>query len=81
MRIEVDDQHMFADGSKRGTQIDCGCCFADPALLVSDRQHARTRCIGPDCLFCKGHDQGINGLLGDWVGHFPHSRGVRRASS
>ena len=61
---------MFADGSKRGTQIDRGCCFADPALLVGDRQHARTGASGRTACFAKGTTKGSTGCSVIGSGHF-----------
>src|ERR1700730_1055173 len=41
LRIEVDDQHAFADRSERGAKIDRGGCLADTALLVRQRENPR----------------------------------------
>ena len=41
LRIEIDDQHLLADGGKRGAEIDRRRGLADAALLVGDGEHAR----------------------------------------
>ena len=44
--IEIDDQHLLANGGERSTEIDRGRGFADTAFLVGDRNHARRRGLG-----------------------------------
>jgi len=41
LRIKIDDQHLFADRCQRSSEVDGGCGFADPALLVGECEHAR----------------------------------------
>ena len=36
LRIEIDDQHVFADGGKRRAEIDRGRGLADAALLIGE---------------------------------------------
>ena len=43
LRVEVDDEHAFADRGERGAEVDRGRGLADPALLVGDDQNARRR--------------------------------------
>ena len=53
LRVEVDDQHMLADGRQRGAEIDGGRGLADAALLVGDRQHPRAGGIGTSGRSCR----------------------------
>ena len=46
LRVEIDDQHVLADGGERRAEIDRGRGLADAALLVGEREHARSRVIG-----------------------------------
>ena len=41
LRIEIDDEHTFADGGERRAEIDCRGGLADATLLVGDGEHAR----------------------------------------
>ncbi len=41
LRVEVDDQHAFADGGERRAEVDGGGGLADAALLVGDGEHPR----------------------------------------
>src|SRR5918995_1066396 len=41
LRIEIEDEHLLADGRKRGSQVDRRCGLADAALLVGEHQNAR----------------------------------------
>ena len=41
LRVEIDDQHLLADGGERGAEIDRRRRLADAALLVGDRKHPR----------------------------------------
>ncbi len=40
LRIEIDDEHAFADGGERRAEIDGGRRLADPALLIGERDDA-----------------------------------------
>ena len=53
LRIEVDDQHVLADGGERGAEIDRGRGLADAALLVGDRQHPRAAGAGSARTACR----------------------------
>ena len=41
MRVEINNQHVLADGRERGAEIYRSRGLADAALLVRDRQNAR----------------------------------------
>ena len=41
LRVEIDDEHAFADRGERGAEIDRRRRLADPALLVGENQDAR----------------------------------------
>ncbi len=41
LRVEIDDQHILADGGERGAEIDRRRGLADAALLVGDGEHPR----------------------------------------
>ena len=43
LRIEIEDQHLLADGRQRGTEVDGRRRLADAALLVGDSDDTRTR--------------------------------------
>ena len=43
LRIEIDDQHVLADGRERGAEIDGGCGLADAALLVGEGEDPGNR--------------------------------------
>ena len=40
MRIEIDDEHPFSDRGERGSEIDGGRGFADPAFLIGKHEYA-----------------------------------------
>ena len=40
LRVEVEDQHLLADGGQRGAEVDGGGGLADAALLVGDGKDA-----------------------------------------
>jgi len=40
LRIEIDDQYVFADRRQCGAQIDSRGGLADAALLIGEREHA-----------------------------------------
>ena len=41
LRIEIDDQNIFADRGERGAEIDGGRGLTDAALLIGDGKDAR----------------------------------------
>ena len=43
LRVEVDDQHLAADGSQRRCQVDRRRRLTDAAFLVRDRNDSRLR--------------------------------------
>ena len=47
LRVEIDDQHLFADGGERGAEVDRCRRLADPALLVRDCEHRARRAGDP----------------------------------
>jgi len=79
LRIEIDDQHVFADGGERGAEIDRGRGLADAALLVGDRQHARACGLGAGGRCQKGTTLGSDGaLIGvSGISGFPSVGGLR----
>ena len=62
MRVEIDDQHLLADGRQRRAEIDGGRGLADAALLVGDRQHPRRSGIGTRGGLPKGTTCGSAGV-------------------
>ena len=40
LRIEIDDEHTFSDRGERGSEIDRGRGFADPAFLIGKHEYA-----------------------------------------
>ena len=56
--IEIDDQHFLADRGQRGAEIDRGGGLADPALLIGDRQNARSASGLASCLASLGSPAG-----------------------
>ena len=62
LRIKINDQHVLADRGERGTKIDRRRGFADPALLIGDRQNPRPRAAsGRMASFPKGTTCGSTG--------------------
>ena len=43
LRVEIKNEHLLADGCKRGAEIDRGRGFSHPALLIGDGDHPRRR--------------------------------------
>ena len=71
LRIEVDDQHVLADGGQRGAEIDRGRGLADAALLVGDGEDARRlRCSARSAGLPNGIDlrRRIGGSAGGLAG-------------
>ena len=64
LRIEIDDQHVLADGRQGGAEIDRGRGLADAALLVGDRQHPRAAGLGPGGRLAEGDDLRVGGGVG-----------------
>jgi hypothetical protein len=62
LRVEIDDQHMLADGGQGCAEIDRGRGLADAAFLIGDRQTLGGR-FGPGGGFAEGDDRRIGGGL------------------
>jgi hypothetical protein len=41
LRIEINDEHTLADRGERGSKIDGGRGFADPAFLIGKYEYAQ----------------------------------------
>ena len=79
MRIEIDDKHPFSDRGERGSKIDCGRGFADPAFLIGkhDYAHGGGRHLVPQFLNVYENEVIADGpAVSNWVARHLHYFGT-----